>query len=192
MNKTTMPRGLRNNNPLNIRRGRSRWMGSKEMVQDVQFCEFEEMKWGFRAAYRLLWTYWKIYGKRTLGDIIMRWCPPTDASNDTGAYIVSVCKRVSERMGITYYASTPLLSPRPKDCSELRREEVHRLWVSIVVAMAEVENGRKACLLSEGLEQAAEEGYKLAFQNKPMTDPPPHPSQGRGVDSKRPLYLDWV
>ena len=165
MKTKTMPRGLRNNNPLNIRRGRSQWKGSRETVQDVQFCEFTTMAWGFRAAFRLLWNYWKFYGKRTLGDIIYRWCPPTDAQNDTGAYIVSVCKRVSERMGQTY-SGTILPSPRPQDCSELRREEVRRLWVSIVIAMAEVENGRTACELTEGLEQAAREGYELAFHNE--------------------------
>ena len=161
--KTT--RGLRNNNPLNIRRGRSQWMGAKEEVRDVQFCEFKEMRWGFRAAFRLMWTYWRVYGKRTIGDIIYRWCPPTDAQNDTGAYIVSVCKRVSERMGLTYYASTPLLSPRPQAVSELRREEQRRLWVSLVMAMAEVENGRAACQQQKGLEQAAEEGWKISFQS---------------------------
>ena len=167
MKATRMPRGLRNNNPLNIVRGSSRWIGSKTEVQDTRFCEFEGMKWGFRAAYRLLWTYWKVYRRQTLGDIIYRWCPPTDASNDTGAYIVSVCKRVSERMDITYYASTPLLSPRPQDNSELRREEARLLWVSIAVAMAEVENGRTACQLCKGLEQAAQEGYELAFRPTP-------------------------
>lgn len=165
--KTNMPRGLRNNNPLNIRRGRSQWVGAREVVRDVQFCEFKEMKWGFRAAFRLLWNYWRLYGKRTLGDIIYRWCPPTDANNDTEAYTVSVCRRVSERMGLTYYAQTPLPSPRPQDCSELRQMEIYRLWVSIVIAMAEVENGRRACNQCNGLEQAAKEGWQLAFRPSP-------------------------
>lgn len=157
-----MPRGLRNNNPLNIERGRSKWLGCREEVQDVRFCEFKDMRYGFRAAFRLMWTYWRMYGKRTIGDIIERWCPNTEG-NDTRAYIVSVCHRVSERMGLTYYAQTPLLSPRPQDVSELRHEEQRRLWVSIVLAMAEVENGRAACQQWEGLEQAAQQGFEMAY-----------------------------
>ena len=37
------------------------------------------------------------------------------------------------------------------------------LWVNIVIAMAEVENGRTACQACDGLEQAAGEGYVLAW-----------------------------
>ena len=159
--KTT--RGLRNNNPLNIRRGPSRWMGSRDEVQDLRFCEFKEMRWGFRAAFRLMWTYWKVYNRRTIAAIIERWCPPTDAQNDTGAYIVSVCRSVSQRMGINYYSSTPLLSPRPQDVSELRLEEQQRRWVAIVMAMAEVENGHAACQQCKGLEEAAKKGLEMAF-----------------------------
>ena len=66
MKKTKkLPRGLRNNNPLNIRKGAQRWQG--QTGNDGAFCIFESMEYGYRAAFRLLHTYntkYKIYSVR--------------------------------------------------------------------------------------------------------------------------------
>ena len=73
------PRGLRNNNPLNIRRSGDKWQGLRVLQEDREFFQFSEMKWGWRAAFR---------------DIITRWAPSKE--NDTEAYI----RRVTDRIGI--------------------------------------------------------------------------------------------
>ena len=52
-----MTRGERNNNPLNIRRSKAQWLGMRDFATDKQFCEFQNMTWGFRAAFVLLSNY---------------------------------------------------------------------------------------------------------------------------------------
>ena len=50
----SIARGIRNNNPLNIRRSADKWQGLKAQQEDREFFQFSEMKWGWRAAFRLL------------------------------------------------------------------------------------------------------------------------------------------
>lgn len=82
-----LPRGLRNNNPLNIRKG-DKWQGLAPVQSDPDFCIFTSMEWGLRAAFVILFNYLK---KRvdTLDKIIKRWAPPSE--NNTEAYISHVC-----------------------------------------------------------------------------------------------------
>lgn len=84
----TLARGIRNNNPLNIRRG-DNWQGLAER-QDAAFCTFVSMQYGIRAACRILLSYHR-RGIRTVRDIIQQWAPPIE--NDTSAYLRTVCKR---------------------------------------------------------------------------------------------------
>jgi len=83
--------GIRNNNPLNIRRGKSRWKGEVLPLKGAggSFCQFESMEWGIRAALILLRTYAIKYHANCIRDIITRWAPPSE--NDTDAYIKNVC-----------------------------------------------------------------------------------------------------
>ena len=86
-----MARGIRNNNPLNIRRNpRNRWQGLREEQTDKSFCQFTEMKWGLRAAIRLMENYIR-QGLQTPRQIIGRWAPPTE--NDTASYVRKACQR---------------------------------------------------------------------------------------------------
>ena len=93
-----IPLGIRNNNPLNIRRGKSRWKGEKtpsnfcppKGLVGVAFCRFESMEWGLRAAFCILRTYRDKHKANCIEDIITRWAPPSE--NDTDAYIKAVCK----------------------------------------------------------------------------------------------------
>ena len=87
--KTNLPRGLRNNNPLNIRHSNSRWKGMKRMQKDPAFVQFEDITYGYRAAFVLLRTYRQKYGCNTIRKIIQRWAPPNE--NNTEAYIRAVC-----------------------------------------------------------------------------------------------------
>ena len=52
---------------------------------DGQFCQFEEMKYGWRAAFLLLKKYINVKGCDTIRKIINKWAPPSE--NDTAGYI---------------------------------------------------------------------------------------------------------
>ena len=87
-----MTRGMRNNNPLNIRRvvGTS-WKGEiVSPIEDKQFVQFTSLTYGLRAAFCILRTYRNKHHAVCIEDIITRWAPPTE--NDTHKYILDVCK----------------------------------------------------------------------------------------------------
>lgn len=88
------PRGIRNNNPLNIRKGNS-WKGEKEVQTDPAFEQFVSMQWGIRAGFKILKNYMSGYGGKTkaltnVHDIIHRWAPPSE--NNSQSYVDSVCR----------------------------------------------------------------------------------------------------
>ena len=85
MNKK--PRGIRNNNPGNIRHTGTQWAGLSVPPSDGEF--FTEPKWGIRALARVLRVYQTKYGICTISGIIRRWAPTIE--NDTNSYIKSVC-----------------------------------------------------------------------------------------------------
>ena len=89
-----MKRGIRNNNPLNIRHSADRWQGARKEQTDQSFVQFESMAYGYRAAWKTLDTYYKRLKERkkhfTVENIIARWAPPTE--NDTRAYIRQVLR----------------------------------------------------------------------------------------------------
>ena len=86
-------RGIKNNNPLNIRHSPSRWQGMAVEQTDPSFVQFRSMAYGYRAACKLLQSYWQRFRKEgkpfTVRTIISRWAPPED-NNDTESYIRSV------------------------------------------------------------------------------------------------------
>ena len=90
----TLPRGLRNNNPLNIRHSASRWQGARVEQTDKSFVQFTSMAMGYRAAWRILETYYKHFEAQrkpfTPRNIIYRWAPPEE--NDSEAYLRRVCR----------------------------------------------------------------------------------------------------
>ena len=57
-----MTRGLRNNNPLNIRRiVGTIWQGQLAEQRDKKFVQFKSIEWGIRAACCILKTYQRKY-----------------------------------------------------------------------------------------------------------------------------------
>lgn len=86
------PRGLRNNNPGNIRITKDKWKGLRPVQEDKEFFQFTEMKWGYRALIRTLQNYRRRHGCQTIADFIRRWAPSTE--NNTGGYISRVCKEM--------------------------------------------------------------------------------------------------
>ena len=90
-----LPRGIRNNNPGNIDRGRDRWKGmSADQSGDSRFIVFDEPEWGIRAMVRVLRSYRDRHGLRTIRGIIDRWAPPKE--NNTEIYI----RFVSDKLGV--------------------------------------------------------------------------------------------
>ncbi len=88
MNCNKESRGIRNNNPLNIRQNpANNWQGLKKEQTDKEFCQFKAMKWGLRAAFLIMMNYRK-NGLLTARQIIKRWAPPSE--NNTKGYINSV------------------------------------------------------------------------------------------------------
>lgn len=84
-----LPRGIKNNNPLNIRISATKWQGKDTPAKDSAFETFISPEYGIRAAAKNLLTY-EERGINTLRGIINTWAPPSE--NDTGAYLNYVCK----------------------------------------------------------------------------------------------------
>lgn len=129
-------RGLRNNNPLNIRRNDTRWQGLAAVQSDRDFFVFTAPCWGYRAAFVTLATYRHRYGLKRIDAIIARWAPANE--NDTAAYVAAVCRA-------TGWQPSHEVDERSK-----------REMCALVAAMSQVENGSKA------VEEDVERGYELA------------------------------
>lgn len=84
-----IPRGIRNNNPLNIRVGNV-WLGEVKNPTDPHFEQFNSMEYGLRAGFILLRRYIRHYKRLTIEDIISSWAPSNE--NNTKAYIATVVK----------------------------------------------------------------------------------------------------
>ncbi len=145
-----LPRGIRNHNPLNIRRSKDQWKGLAEAQNDraltdgrlcsgstdskqasvctrydAEFCQFKSLEYGWRAAFYLLTrTYYHKYRLYTIRGIVSRWAPPQD-NNDTSAYIANV----SRLTGID-----------PDEPLGIPSEQPSR-WMMLGAAMAIQENG---------------------------------------------------
>ena len=84
-------RGLRNNNPGNIRHSSSNWQGmSADQSGDSEFVQFDSPEYGIRALTRLLRNYQTRHGLYTVRQIINRYAPPSE--NITGAYVDHVAR----------------------------------------------------------------------------------------------------
>ena len=117
-----IPRGLRNNNPLNIRHSADRFRGEIAGT-DKSFKTFSSLAYGYRAAFVILGTYLS-QGCNTIEKIISRWAPP--AENDTESYI----SQVERYSGVS----------RHKELTSASGTE----YMMIVAAMSFVENGQNA------------------------------------------------
>ena len=140
--KKKIPRGIRNNNPLNIRIGND-WKGEVENPTDSQFEQFKTMTWGVRAAFIVLYNYIVRRKVNMIALIINRWAPTNE--NDTLAYM----KQVSKISKIGLYD--------PIDFYD--RESMVKLFKG----MCMVENG---CIIDE---DDIYLGYDLVVANRPKS-----------------------
>ena len=85
--KPNIPRGIRNNNPLNIRIGNV-WLGEVREPTDPDFEQFISMFYGVRAGFVIMRRYIKHYKRTTIPAIISAWAPASE--NNTQRYIDNV------------------------------------------------------------------------------------------------------
>lgn len=83
-------RGIRNNNPGNIERGKIKWNGMSTNQKDERFITFNRPEDGIRAMARTLRNYQSKHHLKTIEQILHRWAPQKE--NNTKAYIQSVIK----------------------------------------------------------------------------------------------------
>lgn len=81
------PRGIRNNNPLNIERTADQWVGMSKVQEDSRFVTFTSPAYGYRAATKILLNY-ICRGNDTVREIIHAWAPVHE--NPTLAYAKAV------------------------------------------------------------------------------------------------------
>lgn len=116
----SQPRGIRNNNPLNIEDGAFAQSQPGYAGSDGRFAKFAAPEHGVGAANSLLDSYQKNHGLNTVAGIVGRWAPAGD-NNDTGAYAA----HVAQQLGIDPNAPIP---PEKR--------------MALIAAMGQHENGR--------------------------------------------------
>lgn len=93
------PRGIRNNNPGNIRFNPANdWLGQVGQ-DDAGYAIFETPEHGIRAMRILLTNYYNAYGLDTVDQVISRWAPPGD-NNPTDSYIDHVVDELNKSQGV--------------------------------------------------------------------------------------------
>jgi hypothetical protein len=140
--QTMLPRGIRNNNPLNIRLNPdNRWQGKvpPKHNSDGAFEQFHDPIMGLRAAAVLLIAHYDRRHLDTIRKLVEVWAPPNE--NDTEAYARTMAKAsgfgIDEPIDLHDYACLkPILmqrtvkvqrdqleaaSRRPRDRGELAR-----------------------------------------------------------------------
>lgn len=127
-----LARGLRNNNPGNIRLSTTQWQGQVP-GEDTAFVTFETMAHGIRALVVLLQTYFNKHRLDTVRKIISRWAPPSE--NDTDAYIAAVCKPgnldpnqilTPDRLTLEYLARQIAKHENGKDADKISQQD----WIA--------------------------------------------------------------
>jgi hypothetical protein len=157
------PRGVRNNNPGNIRYVEgitSTYAGC--VGSDGAFCKFDTAENGIRALGKLLRIYQSKHGLRTIRGVITRWAPPSE--NDTEAYIAIVVR-------LTGVAHDKVLDLR----------QVDDLF-PLVVAIITHENGKQPYEL--GMIRAALEGTV-----PPVATQPAAPIEDKSVQQEKPMPI---
>lgn len=83
-------RGIRLNNPGNIKRDGDKWVGMAPEQPDPTLIKFTDPVYGLRAMAKLLLNYQRLRKCRNIEQIIGRYAPPSE--NPTDAYIDFVCR----------------------------------------------------------------------------------------------------
>ena len=127
-----VPRGFRNNNPLNLRKSSNPWLGKIQNGTDPDFEQFVSIELGLRAAFINARTIMRRCTNPTVQKLINTWAPPSE--NNTMAYVHRVCESAK-------------LVPTEPICFKKKAQ-----MCAIFYAMVIVENGR--ALPKETIEKA--------------------------------------
>jgi len=139
---TSGVRGIRNNNPGNIRRGSKRiWEGEVYPGTDPSFSQFRTMAYGVRALLIDLVNKHK-GGLKNVQGIIYKYAPPTEN------YSARYAKFVADAMGIPVTQSFKMTEAN---------------LIKFAKAVARFENGNAAALING---QAWEEGLTRALRRE--------------------------
>lgn len=132
------PRGIRNHNPGNIDRTGDKWQGmAADQSSDKRFVVFVAPHWGIRALAKVLLSYQRKHGLKTIRGIIDRWAPPVE--NNTDAYVDQVAKACGVE---------------PDDTIDIHNKAVMR---ELVTSIIKHENGKQpygAAVIELGLDLA--------------------------------------
>ena len=151
-----LPRGYRNNNPLNIDYNvRNQWKGQLGIEPESpkykqRFALFSSMPYGYRAALVLMRNYIKNYGLNTIFEIINRWAPSED-NNYPVSYAKNVCRIINEKWGASVTPDT-VVARNDKDT-----------LTKMAYAMSIIENGNTEYTRMLGLPnmETINEGWRL-------------------------------
>ena len=142
MATNALPRGIRNNNPLNLRISNNPWLGKVKNNTDGAFEQFTAIEYGLRAAFRNIQTIVKRRERNhlttTIKDLIHIWAPASDGNNET-----VYCKTIADKTAL-----------QPNDTINLKSKNFMCL---LVYGMAWQENGQAVSM------GRIESGYYLAF-----------------------------
>ena len=100
-NFPTPTRGERDNDPGNLRRDATPWLGLVPLADSTEkvFCTFDTAINGIRALCKVLLSYQRLDQCKTLARVISRYAPGTE--NDTSAYLTDVVARTGIGAGET-------------------------------------------------------------------------------------------
>lgn len=131
---TSAPRGIRNNNPGNLRRTGIQWQGKVPFSSstDSAFEQFYLYKFGIRAMLKDLLNDYRVDGRRTITALINAYAPTSE--NNTALYI----QNVADWTGINPNATL---------------SDNYATWKKLVLAMARKENGKVDAITSGQFDQ---------------------------------------
>lgn len=141
----SLPRGIRNNNPGNIRKSGDAWQGLADIQPDTEFFSFADPVYGIRALAKILRNYRDRYGLNTVAGIINRWAPPVGRDSQGNSYTQdssAYARAVANKVGV---APT---EPLTWDAGQMRR---------LVSAIIQHENGQQPysmATIADGISRA--------------------------------------
>lgn len=135
-----LPRGIRNNNPFNIKEhsgDRTQWVGERATDDDKIFEEFTTMEDGIRAGLIILRNYNRKHGIKNIREIITRFAPSNE--NNTRVYIRVVADYVGlSPDAVIDFNDEPTMTLLARAIAKhenggeyITNEQIHRAWLRI-------------------------------------------------------------
>lgn len=136
MKSNKLPRGLRNNNPFNIKKSSQPWKGKitilpyDDFPSEQVFEVFSSLKYGVRAGLKLLYNYVYLYKLDTVYKVLERFAPRCENALDV--YVEYVENTISN------YSATKLHQPYLQGSSLIGKRNI---FFIMCYAIIRYENG---------------------------------------------------